>query len=759
MSSTLCARCALNLLRGSVRRYQTVRPIISLQTGSFDRLPSIPTLPSQLASLDPLHDAPFNTMAVPTAFVRTASPEVLPLLEAIRNNDDREMWRVYTWLTSVRGQLLKRSHFVQIIRALHPKRFLYNVQSKNPQIFIKSIERIKSDMKTRGYALTHAEWAHILDCCRALRRPRQARKWWHEMIDSGVVPDVWCYNNYLASISRGNRHLQFERPLRFKVNEEGNLVNLGKWISRGPNRIQRWPLEGMSQYASDLVREMLEKKVAPNAYTYELLITAFARDNSLDPINDIVAGIWGLNPDGSSTNMSAGAYRKGSPLWPSEHTLNVLANAYGYSGAVASAVALVEGMSTKYGIPIPVSAWLSLLMWTSRRSTIYKRPKLGFISPLAAPRLFNIMTSEPYSISPGVEAYWLIINHETKRLSRGGSTERYLVDILKRYGPNGTDLTISTKHLAAKVLAGVKNWVPILCDRLSRSGNKDRAISIFRRFQHRFYQLETKGLLREWDEIDPARKSSIPGVILPPATAARTTTHTLRKCLAKASTGRRKEAYKVIRRSRKLHYPPRWKGPGRPLFLPFGINVQYGLGAPRHKYRHSHRLWQMHVQGTFRQSRRRRGQVIEDTGVAAAAPELQTASDQPAHADANAGETTPTSEFWKRLSPAALRRRRQEGRVQMKEARLNAFRTHIAMATLPKFKSSVTSIRNPRDRQGERLSKATGDIKQFRKRRLRETGMKRLDKREDNLRDVGQRRYKIAQGLKEKMNLFMSTEE
>ena len=726
----------------------------TLQPRGFDSIVTIPTLASQLPSLDPLPETSFNTVPIPTSFIRTTSLEVIPLLEAIRRNDDREMWRVYTWLTSTRSKNLKRSHFTQIIRALHPKRFLYNVQSKNPQIFVKSMKRVKSDMNTRGYALTHAEWAHILDCCRALRKPRLARKWWREMIDSGVVPDVWSYNNYLASISRGNRDIQFERPLRFKVNEEGNLVNLGKWVSRGPNRIQRWPLVDMSQKASDIVREMLENKVAPNAYTYELLITAYARDNSLDPINDIVAGIWGLNPDGTSTNMSAGAHRKGSPLWPSEHTLTVLVNAYGYNGAVASAVALVEGMSTKYDIPVTVSTWISLLMWTSRRSTIYRRPKLGFISPLAAPRLFNIMTSE-FSISPGIEAYWLIINHETKRLSRGGSTERYLVDILKRYGPNGTDLTASTKHLANQVLAGVKNWVPILCDRLSRSGNKDRAISIFRRFQHRFHQLETTGLLREWDEIEPTRKSSIPGVILPPTPPfPKNLPRTVRTGLAKSSASRRNRAYEIIRQSRRLHYPPRWKGPGRPLFLPLGTNIQYGLGAPRHKYRHSHSLWQMHVQGTFRESGTRRVNIIRES-------KREQALDR--SADASGVNATTETAVWmkpRRLSPEALARRRRQLRADKIKARLNAFRAQQAMTTLPAFESSVRAS-TPHDRRGLRLSNAIREFKKLRSRKLREKGMKRLPEIEERLRESGHGKYKkkAAVGLTKKMKPFLSTKE
>jgi hypothetical protein len=57
--------------------------------------------------------------------------------------------------------------------------------------------------------------------------------------------------------------------------------------------------------------------------------------------------------------------------------------------------------------------------------------------------------------------------------------------------------------------------------------------------------------------------------------------------------------YKQVSQLRRQHYPARWRGPGRPLFLPFGINVQFGLGSPSPKFRKSYVLWQKQVQGSF----------------------------------------------------------------------------------------------------------------------------------------------------------------
>src|ERR1700731_2238289 len=100
MSFTVCARCGLNLIRGPAHTRPRIRRMNTLQPRGFDSIVTIPTLASQLPSLDPLPETPFNTVPIPASFIRTTSPEVTPLLEAIRRNDDREMWRVYTWLTS-----------------------------------------------------------------------------------------------------------------------------------------------------------------------------------------------------------------------------------------------------------------------------------------------------------------------------------------------------------------------------------------------------------------------------------------------------------------------------------------------------------------------------------------------------------------------------------------------------------------------------------------------------------------------------------
>ena len=300
--------------------------------------------------------------------------------------------------------------------------------------------------------------------------------------------------------------------------------------------------------ATDIVQQMLSKSISPTAHTYELLIVAHARDNNDSAINDIVQEIWGVNPDGTSTSSPPAAASPGSPLRPSQHTLNALANAYGFNGDIKTALAVINAISERYNIIIPVSTWLALLLWASRCSTVHRRPRYGFLSPLAAPRIFQIMTSPPYNVSPGTEGYWCIIQHQMRRRAFG-SVERLLVEALKRYGPNGTDLPPEMAGMEKVTLAGVKNWVPILCERVAQKGDLKRAKEIWRRWQQRFQNLHETGLLRLWDEVDESRKSKVEGIILPPATWEPTSLSIRRRLAA-----RHKKEYLNRRKARRLMF-------------------------------------------------------------------------------------------------------------------------------------------------------------------------------------------------------------
>ena len=604
----ICPRCALSLARACrpelVRRFRSTQ---SLTANSSTIPPAVASFPSSksiqsfLQFVESTNTSFLPEHTVSSAFIQKIDPEVAAFLKALATGNDNEWWDQYIDLFLNKGlNRLCRVHFTQILRALHPTKFHPNTGSVDSEAFFQRLDRVKSDMQAHGYLLGLTEWNHLLDCARASSSPEKALAYWNEMMQSHVRPDTFSYNNLLTAVCGKASHLQYERPVRYELGKDGQLVDLGKAQSYSARTYQRFPSTGKSVLARDIVECMVARHIRPNAYTYEILIIAFARDNDMDTVNEIVRRIWGFNPDGTPCESSV-HLPPGSPLWPSEHTLIAIANGYGYNGALASAIALLETFSAHYSLRIGVAVWLALLLWSSRRSSVHKSPCFGTLSPLAAPRLFQVMKSPPYNINPGIEAYWHIINHE-KRRGAALSAERLLVEALKRYGPNGTDLTPDTQHLAWRTLSGAKNWVPILCDSLAANSQRGEAMGMFRRWQHRFHALETTGLLRIWDEVDEDRKTDVPGVILPPLSGKASegpTSLSIRRRLARASARERRIAYRRIARRRREHYPYRWRGPGRPLFLPAGINIQFGLGSPSPRYRKSHKLWQRHVRASF----------------------------------------------------------------------------------------------------------------------------------------------------------------
>ena len=610
----VCPRCALSIaqtyLQGRpsvhnlVRRFSST-PFLTANSSTIPPalagIPSSKSIQSFLRSFESTNTSFLSDHTVSSAFIQKVDPEITSFLKAVAAGNDNEWWDQYIDLFLNKGlSRLSRVHFTQILRALHPTKFHPSTGSVDSKEFFHRLDRVKCDMQAHGYRLGLTEWNHLLDCARASSSPEKAEGYWNEMLQSHVQPDTFSYNNLLTALCGKASRLQYERPVRYELGEDGQLIDLGKTQSYSARTYQRFPSTGKSVLARDIVQAMVAKSIRPNAYTYEILIIAFARDNDMDTVNEIIRRIWGFNPDGTPCESSV-SLPAGSSLWPSEHTLIAIANGYGYNGDLSSAIALIEAFSARYSIRVGVSVWLALLLWSSRRSTIHQSPCFGTLSPLAAPRLFQVMKSPPYNVNPGIEMYWHMINHE-KRRGAALSAERLLVEALKRYGPNGTDLTPDTQHLAWRTLSGAKNWVPILCDSLAANSQRGEAMGMFRRWQHRFHALETTGLLRIWDEVDEDRKTDVPGVILPPSSGKASegpTSLSIRRRLARASARERRIAYRRIARRRREHYPYRWRGPGRPLFLPAGINIQFGLGSPSPRYRKSHKLWQRHVRASF----------------------------------------------------------------------------------------------------------------------------------------------------------------
>ena len=438
--------------------------------------------------------------------------ELVPLMEAVSAKDDQKWWPLYLKARDKRAfKYMTRQHFQMIIGALHPRIFLPNMEYQETvtdyqrRLFYRRLEMVKLDVKRRKFELGQWEWNHILDCARAFNDINQARKWWGEMRHAGVTPSTWCYNTFMATLCGTAAKL-------------ARLTDPDSPLFSEPGKGRR----PVSRIARRLIREMEEKNVFTSCQTYEILLTAYARDKLYHKCDQVVKKVWGFNPDGTRTQLATPT--KSSPLFPSGHTFIAIANSYGYAGSLSTAVKLLDKMSVYYRIPIPVAAWLGLLVWTVRRSRPPSKGELSQadlsqaeLSPETPMEIFRVMTSPPFDISPGLEAYWLMIKHELDRDTEESrnNVETLLLDVLKRYGPNGTDLSQHTFLFSTTTLRQVKVFLQQWLQTVQQHHDKDTFERIFSEWQIRLLHLGVKGLLPPQDEADAARKTDI-GIIMPP---------------------------------------------------------------------------------------------------------------------------------------------------------------------------------------------------------------------------------------------------
>ncbi|KAI5842309.1 mitochondrial ATPase expression-domain-containing protein [Tricharina praecox] len=262
--------------------------------------------------------------------------------------------------------------------------------------FKRKLVTVVKAMQKAGHKLTVREYGHLIDCARAGGDPKMAEVYWNDMCGREYLVDTWAYNSFMAAVSGG---AAYERE--YKVNEK-SVDHRSKRKDLYVTRAKR------------IFRRMLDKGVSPNSMTFDILMLATARMGDLHSVSVTLKEIWGVDVDGLPNEAavrdkeSRVTIRPDSPLYPTGHTLLAIATAFCQNGSVDKAIRTVDHLSRLYDIPIPVPVWVTLLNWTY----VYSRQRTDHEHSLPAAALeglWNIMTGEPYRISPTVDMYDYII--------------------------------------------------------------------------------------------------------------------------------------------------------------------------------------------------------------------------------------------------------------------------------------------------------------------------------------------------------------
>ncbi|ERS98504.1 hypothetical protein HMPREF1624_05288 [Sporothrix schenckii ATCC 58251] len=149
-------------------------------------------------------------------------------------------------------------------------------------------------------------------------------------------------------------------------------------------------------------------------------MVGFGRSASMRIIQDLLATKYGVSVKRiRGTNGYRVRGRTNIPttstLYPSEVLLDAVVQAYCCNNRVALAMQLVMHISRVYKIKIPDRVWFDLLNWAYALASpqVTQESRIAGISqrnsPAAIKRIWKTMTSEPYSVKPGLEQYNILI--------------------------------------------------------------------------------------------------------------------------------------------------------------------------------------------------------------------------------------------------------------------------------------------------------------------------------------------------------------
>ncbi|RDW94759.1 hypothetical protein BP5796_00522 [Coleophoma crateriformis] len=331
--------------------------------------------------------------------------------------------------------------FSEILFFLHPKHFVgrhsqlhYEISRQTSQllglppttyyqfhaVFLYHLRGIFA-ARNETHSQSISDFKYMLKCARATGDTAMAEIAWKLMNIKKILPDMDCFNHYLATKCLSDR-LKPNQRLHLRVIPFNSRMRA--W-SHPPHSFSGHRIEdsGIKLEATHIFRRMAKAGVECNEETFCLLITALAREGDLPGIGTILKSVWGIDVDAINTSSGKGPrgikkYTPDSPFYPSSRLLFTISHIYGINNAIPTALQLVDLVSRQYSIVIPRKIWWELLQWTyvlsakprdRKRSNPDLKTQTGQLPLAAVKNLWTTMISEPYEIKPSMAMYDLVI--------------------------------------------------------------------------------------------------------------------------------------------------------------------------------------------------------------------------------------------------------------------------------------------------------------------------------------------------------------
>ena len=373
------------------------------------------------------------------------------LLEAIRLDDPQtllvEFWEQSrdpavlaaipaTTFSEILRLLDRRRGFVAFFREYkqwHPKHYwmLLDLDRQFHQSLQDCRTLYRDIWQRRSRSVGHMgvrEYAGFLRLARNTWDGNAALSLMKDMLRRDVQPDLICYNSYFEARCWSDMWNPYERQLRRVIPYNQNIRKYQFIRTPADMTIKGYRIEkgGLKTEVTRMFMKMIGEGTMADTTAFCHLITALAREGDLDGVKSILRKIWDVDADAASEadneRQNKTLIPKDSPVYPNQALLFVIAHVFGSNNDVPTAVRLVDQFSRKFKLRIPYIAWSELLEWafvlSTRRYNIndVRGVELGRLPLASVHRLWDVMTSKPYCIQPGIEMYDLMIRSMWRRL-------------------------------------------------------------------------------------------------------------------------------------------------------------------------------------------------------------------------------------------------------------------------------------------------------------------------------------------------------
>ncbi|KAI5798114.1 mitochondrial ATPase expression-domain-containing protein [Pyronema domesticum] len=290
-------------------------------------------------------------------------------------------------------------------------------------------------MRKTGHPFSTRDAQHILEISRHSGGATLTRKWWQILLKMGIPMDTWAYNVFMAA--QCGASLRISREIRV-------TPDTVQYHAKRPNgNVRSWALQ--------ILGNMQTKGLIPSSMTFENVIFATSRLSDLPSVDKILLDVWGIDVNnilnsqesGTETEPAKPILQPDSPLWPTQHTLLAVTSAYCKNGQVVTAIRILDHFSRLYSLPISEPVWVVLLNWSYVYTRIRKYYKTwrtrtdtdlasgaafanaGLLEnsitpehpeglnirlhPSTVEKVWNLMTSPPYEVTPTLEMWDYII--------------------------------------------------------------------------------------------------------------------------------------------------------------------------------------------------------------------------------------------------------------------------------------------------------------------------------------------------------------